>query len=379
MKTLQFKLCILLLISSTSLLAQKVNIYTKKIETNINTTALLKLTIGSVEIESSPDENFYIEYNLNFKNYSERKRKKTIKRFLEKVKIKADINNNHITLVDNTIFYLSNFYYPYWQKNDTVIENKITYKSKNIFLEEVKEKSKPTSVTSDIINRTTRFSEQQKKELINDIENKRKKMYTKSFVIKIPKNLKVTIDAKNAKVRINDNLSNKLSIRLSRGKLVAKNLSNNNNVIKVKDASFFVENINGGELSINNVRKGLIGSINEVNLSSEFSNFEIGEIKQNNTIKGFSNDIIIHNFSNSFKKFDVTLEYSKFRFFDLTNDYQLNIYGHNTIVDNNNDIKKSTSSKNNTKNAFFVKKSNNKNLSSGTINLNTNHSFIYIR
>jgi hypothetical protein len=294
------------------------------------------------------------------------------------------MSNNHITLLDksknNLYSKMFNNILQSLYKKDTTKRKIYTKKNKKDFIDELKEVKAPISFYNEFVKNNSRLSKIEKEKLINkhnNIERRKSKKY--DFTIKIPKNIELTIDAKNTIIRLNNHIENKLSIRLSGGKFIAKSFNNINNVIKVKDASFLVENINGGELSLNNVRKGLIGSINEMKLSSEFSIFEIGEIKQNNTIKGFSNDIMIHSFSNKFKQFGVSLEYSKFRFFNLTNDYQLNIYGHNTIVDNNNSIKKSTSSKNNTKTAFFVKNSNNKDLSSGTMNFNTNHSFIYIR
>jgi hypothetical protein len=84
MKTLQFKLWMLLLISSLTLVAQKENIYKKSYKTDKNTTALLKLTGGTVKIETSPDDNFYLEYNIEFNNYS--KRKKLLKKLTLKPK-----------------------------------------------------------------------------------------------------------------------------------------------------------------------------------------------------------------------------------------------------------------------------------------------------
>ena len=380
MKTLQFKLCILLLTSSLTLVAQKENIYKKSYKTNKNTTAFLKLTGGTVKVETSPDDNFYVEYNIEFNNYSKRKKKKII----EKIKIETKISNNHITLFDKSKSYRSsrifNNILQSLYKKDSTKRKEYIKKTKQDFIEELKEVKAPISFYNEFVKNNNRLSEIEKEKLINKHNNlKRRKNNNKDFIIKIPKTIELTIDAKNTIIRLNNHLENKLSVRLSGGKFIAKSLSNNSNVIKVKDAMFLVDNINGGELSLNNVRKGLINSLNKVNLLSEFSNLEIGEIKKNNIIKGFSNDILVHNFSKNFNQFNLTLEYSKFRFFNLTNDYQLNIYGYNTIVDNNSIIKKSTSSKNNTKAAFFVKNSNNENLSSGIMNFNANHSFIYIR
>ncbi len=377
MRTLQFKLWLLMFLSSATLLAQKENIYSKNFKTDKNTTALLKLKGGTVKIESSPDENFYVEYNVVFDNYPKRKKKGII----EKIEIEAQMSDNHITLVDKSKIYfnarlnamLGNLY-----KKDTSIVKNYNKKSKQDLIEEIKEIRTPVSFYEELIKNSSRYSAKEKEELINKFNNRKKRSYNKSFIIKIPTNIELTIDAKNTIIRLANNLENKLSVRLDGGKFIAKSLSNNSNVIKVKDALFLTENINGGEFALNNIKKGLIGSINNINLLAEFSNLEIGEVQQNNNFKGFSNDILIHNFSNNFNQFDLFLEYSKIHFFKLSHDYELNAIGYNTLVNIDNIIGKVAPQKSDKKEKFFVKERSGKGLFSGIMNFDLTHSFINI-
>lgn len=380
MKTLQYKIFLLIFITSTTLVAQKVNVYTKSFETNKNTTALLKLRGGAVKIKSSPDENFYIEYNYEFKNYSKRKREKLLKKFRKKIKLEVSIKNNHITLLKDSdypdSFYYNHFNFINRNKNDTYKEKKLKHKLKKMFLEEIKQKSNMSQYA--VFINSTNFSEERKKELIYNITNTKKRVYIKTFVIRIPKNLNTTIDAKNTNVRIYDDLKNELSIRINRGRFIAKSLNNNRNVIKVKDAVFIVEDVNGGDLTLNNVRKGLIGSLNEVKLSADFSNLEIGEIQKDNIFKGFSNEILMHNFFDNFSQFNLFSEYSKIHYFKLKKDYTLNVFGYNTVVNIGNSVKKSSFSKNEKKSKFFKIESTGKGVFSGMMNFDITHSFIYI-
>ncbi|MCL6293591.1 hypothetical protein [Jejuia spongiicola] len=377
MRTLQFKLWLLMFLSSATLLAQKENIYSKNFKTDKNTTALLKLKGGTVKIESSPDENFYVEYNVVFDNYPKRKKKGII----EKIEIEAQMSDNHITLVDKSKIYfnarlnamLGNLY-----KKDTSIVKNHNKKSKQDLIEEIKEIRTPVSFYEELIKNSSRYSPKEKEELINKFNNRKKRSYNKSFIIKIPTNIELTIDAKNTIIRLTNNLENKLSVRLDGGKFIAKSLNNNSNVIKVKDALFLTENINGGEFALNNIKKGLIGSINNINLLAEFSNLEIGEVQQNNNFKGFSNDILIHNFSNNFNQFDLFLEYSKIHFFKLSHDYELNAIGYNTLVNIDNIIGKVAPQKSDKKEKFFVKERSGKGLFSGIMNFDLTHSFINI-
>lgn len=377
MRTLQFKLWLLMFLSSATLLAQKENIYSKNFKTDKNTTALLKLKGGTVKIESSPDENFYVEYNVVFDNYPKRKKKGII----EKIEIEAQMSDNHITLVDKSKIYfnarlnamLGNLY-----KKDTSKVKNYNKKSKQDLIEEIKEIRTPVSFYEELIKNSSRYSAKEKEELINKFNSRKKRSYNKSFIIKIPTNIELTIDAKNTIIRLANNLENKLSVRLDGGKFIAKSLSNNSNVIKVKDALFLTENINGGEFALNNIKKGLIGSINNINLLAEFSNLEIGEVQQNNNFKGFSNDILIHNFSNNFNQFDLFLEYSKIHFFKLSHDYELNAIGYNTLVNIDNIIGKVAPQKSDKKEKFFVKERSGKGLFSGIMNFDLTHSFINI-
>ncbi|PIA78843.1 hypothetical protein BFR04_04750 [Gaetbulibacter sp. 4G1] len=377
MRTLQFKLWLLMFLSSATLLAQKENIYSKNFKTDKNTTALLKLKGGTVKIESSPDENFYVEYNVVFDNYPKRKKKGII----EKIEIEAQMSDNHITLVDKSKIYfnarlnamLGNLY-----KKDTSKVKNYNKKSKQDLIEEIKEIRTPVSFYEELIKNSSRYSAKEKEELINKFNSRKKRSYNKSFIIKIPTNIELTIDAKNTIIRLANNLENKLSVRLDGGKFIAKSLSNNSNVIKVKDALFLTENINGGEFALNNIKKGLIGSINNINLLAEFSNLEIGEVQQNNNFKGFSNDILIHNFSNNFNQFDLFLEYSKIHFFKLSHDYELNAIGYNTLVNIGNIIGKVAPQKSDKKEKFFVKERSGKGLFSGIMNFDLTHSFINI-
>lgn len=376
MKTLHFKLFLLMFLTSIAITAQKETIYTKSFKTNKYTTALLKLSGGLVEIELSPDDNFHAEYHIEFENFPERKKKGII----DKVKIEANINDNHIKLADKSEFHFYGRYFieNYLIKKNSTKEKTYIQKSKKSILEEINDNRLQKSLYVSLIKNSNNYSEKKKEELISRYEKKKKKRHKKTLVIKIPSSLNLTIDAKRTTIKINKSVQNNLSIRLNGGKFIAKLLSNQNNIVKVEDASFLVDEVNGGEFTLNNIKKGLIGSISKAKLSAEFSNLEIGELQKGNNFKGFSNNILIHNFSDDFEQFDLFLEYSKVHYFKLKNDYELNAFGYNTLVNIDNVRGKIPLFKGNEKSKFFTIKRKGKGLFSGTMNFDITHGFIYI-
>lgn len=364
-------------LTSSTFLAQKQSVYSKTFEINENATAFLKLSDGSVdvEIELSTDGKFHVDYDIDFKEYPKRKRDD----ILENIKVEAKMIDNHIMLSNESNSTYSSFSQKLLSglyKRKQAKKTKYYQKSKDSLLKEIKENILPKSFYIDFIEKSGAWNEKQKKRSINKYNKRDKKRFQKRFTIKIPSNLKLKINAENTTVRINNNLSNQLSIRLDKGKIFVKSLKNKNNIIKIKDGVFIAEEIKGGKLTLDNVFKGQIGSLTNVNLDTEFSNLEIGEIKKNNHFKGFKNEIIFHNFSDNFDEFNFTSEYSKLHYFKTDNNFLLSANGYNTMVTINDKIKKIANQKNGEKKIFFETKTN-KNGNSGKINLDIIHGFIY--
>ena len=268
-------------LTSSTFLAQKQSVYSKTFEINENATAFLKLSDGSVdvEIELSTDGKFHVDYDIDFKEYPKRKRDD----ILENIKVEAKMIDNHIMLSNESNSTYSSFSQKLLSglyKRKQAKKTKYYQKSKDSLLKEIKENILPKSFYIDFIEKSGAWNEKQKKRSINKYNKRDKKRFQKRFTIKIPSNLKLKINAENTTVRINNNLSNQLSIRLDKGKIFVKSLKNKNNIIKIKDGVFIAEEIKGGKLTLDNVFKGQIGSLTNVNLDTEFSNLEIGEIKK---------------------------------------------------------------------------------------------------
>jgi hypothetical protein len=337
MKTL-FKFTVLMLISSWSLQAQTETLYIKTYNTNENTTALLEFRGSSVEILESPDEKFYVEHTIEFINYPNRKKKAA----RERVKIESEFTNNQIKLVDKSKFNMYRFYQfntifgSMMMKSDKAV-NSYNYKEQSIVLKEISEAKKPVSSYMRYIQNSTRYSESEKTKMIEKEKKRKPKKYISKLVIKVPNNLILTINSKASTIRIKENLDNQISLRADGGRLYVENLKNQNNVIKIKDATLIAKTINGGELILDNTKRTVIGELKNVKLSSEFSQLEIGKIASNVEITDFTSKYLIHNFSNDFEALNMITEYSEVNLFLPKNKgYQLTTFGNYTkhFVDN---------------------------------------------
>lgn len=156
-------------------------------------------------------------------------------------------------------------------------------------------------------------------------------MHKSRFTIKVPDYLILKIRGNEAQIKMEDEMTNELSMDLDRGSFKAVSLSNIQNKIKVNYIRYFkVESIEGGDYTINNVNKVLIGSINGTRIHSEFSKFEIGEIQGGNIITDFNSEFWFYNWTQNFKRFNMYSEYSKINLFYPESKYSLSTFGLNT-------------------------------------------------
>lgn len=380
MKPLLFKCLLLMLITSTSVYAQKKQIYSKSFDVNTQTTAIFNLDDSAVVIESSDDDKVYLDYAIEFDGFSN----KEIDSLFEMIKVDAFIYDNRITLKANNIV-KSHQYFTYKGTGslftDNLLKSKkinnkdpIIRKSQDSILREVRAKNKVKPLDS-IGNR---FRIKEKDGTIKSLKELGGVKATKGqFVIKIPPYVKLTINAKVGYLTFIGDIKNELSVSLKRGKLKAQQLTNAYNQFKIEDAGFEVEELKNGDYTLNNISNGLIGGVNNAKITSEFSKIEIGEIAGGVTIVDFKSDYWFYNWSTDFKRFDLYSQYSRIHYFYPEADYSLKVIGNNTI----NDLGKvkinmqptSTGQKFN----MMERKPNSKSDFSGHINFDIVHGIIY--
>jgi len=335
MKQLFFKSLVLMFITSSNIYAQRKQVYSKVFDVNAQTTAIFNLDDSAVVIEPSNDDKVHLNYAIEFDGFSE----KEIDSLFDKIKVDASIYDNHLTLKLNNIV-KSQEYYTYNGTgslfiSDLLKSNKVNKKDtiirkfKDSILREIRVKYRGKQIDS-IGNW---FKIKEKDGAIKSLKEMGGVKITKGqFVIKIPSFVKLTINAKSAYITFNGEIENELSVSLKRGKLSAKQLTNRYNQFKIEEAGFEVEVIENGDFILNNISKGLIGSIYNTKITSEFSKIEIGEIQLNSRITDFKSEYWFYNWSADFKRFDLFSEYSKIHYFYPEADYSLKVVGNNTVT-----------------------------------------------
>lgn len=329
MKT-QFKLTFALLIIAQIIYGQNVNVYSKKIKTNKDTTVLIELNGETVQFVNSPDDTLYIDYDIEFKNFS----KKKIRDVIEEIKIDANAINNHITIKNSVKSNRMRFFSRYnsmFARNDST--QSVISKTKTNILDEIAEIKSYESFYLEYVKTKYKNDTERREKLLKKYNRfSSRKNNKRSFVIKLPKHIKLDISTKGTQIKFKNDFENEISLRLNNGRLYANKLSNTKNKLKVYNSIVLINALNGGELTFDNVKKSLIGSIDNVSLNSEFSKIEIGEIMTHVQITDFTSKFIIHNFLSSFKFFNMNTEYSEVNMFLPKNmSYYVETFGYDTV------------------------------------------------
>ncbi|MCK5402071.1 MAG: hypothetical protein KAJ28_10605 [Flavobacteriaceae bacterium] len=387
---LHFKLLFLMLITSITLQAQKHQIYSKSFDVNEQTTAIFNLDKTTVSIEESKDDKIHFDYNMEFINYS----KKEIDSIIDNINVGATMFENNITLQATSSNITPGGSYsvdePYNKiiighfmdiriaqqnslKSNSIKELNKIRKSKNLINKEINK-----NTYKNIDEFLKYFKSIDKKGKGKSITEKNVKAYLTYFVIRLPYYVKLSINGKGSNISFKNQIFNELIMDLDRGFFKAASLSNPYNKIKADYLTRFrVEEIIGGDYTLKNIIKGLIGSIENAEIVSEFSKIEIGEIGENVTITDFNSKYWFYNFSNNFKRFDIFSEYSKIHLFYPETDFSFEVFGNNTI-NHIDDIKiEMQPTRNGEKFHMMSRKANGKTHFSGAINFDIIHGVIY--
>jgi len=326
-----FNMFLIVILSSTIYAQQRnVEFYKNSFVTDQNTTAIINLTNTSIIIESSIDDQMHLNYIIEFDGFSEDE----IKERLSEINVKATQYDNHISLTAVSESQIPNSLIRFnsdrgislndtstWTKRDTIIR-----KSKDSLLKIIRQGTNPY-----FQNPLKHFKAINKDGGLDDIKESEIDIIKNLFIIKIPPTLKFNINAKDASIYILNDLANEISISQKGGALKAKKISNPYNKIKVSDATFEVEMLQGGDYEFVHINNAKIGSINDIKIISEFSKIEIGEIQEKVAVTDFNSTYWFYNWSENFRRFDLFSEYSKIHYFFPKSDYSFKAFGNNTV------------------------------------------------
>lgn len=376
-----FSFMVLTLITLMTLNAQKEKKFSKVFEVNKSTTMLINLDNSNIIIEPSTDGKVHINSNYAFDGYS----KKEIIKELKSKTIEANFNesSNHITLTANQIKRKNNMSYAYDGEMSLFLEgdlfgfndkkkNTIVRKSKDSILREIVSK-----YIEDVGFLRNRIKVKDKDGKVRNIGTRNTRISMNKFVVKIPPYVKLNISGKKSKINIYEDIINELNVNLKEGSFRGKSLINSNNKFKIKDATFRVESILGGDYTFNNLNRSKIGTLQQVNITSSFSKIEIGEIQKEVKLTDFGSRYWFYNFSKDFERFEMFSEYSIIHNFLPETDYSMRVFGYNTIMDTGENRIRMKRKKNKKKYIMFDFKRKNEGFYGGHINLDIIHSVIY--
>lgn len=310
--------------------AQTKQVFQKVLPAGTETKAIFNLKNTTVLIEPSTDGKMHFNYEVNFENYSN----KEIKKILEKISVSAEKFENTITLVSKNITKTPKVAFHYKAENGlTMTDDFFGFRKKDSLKVYRKSKDSLVKTMNDhaLKNFFDKFKELDDEGKPRRISKKNVKIIRSTFVIKVPPYVPLTISGTDTQITFADNIQNDIRLDVKRGFLRAEVLANKENYITVKDATCRIETVLGGNFVFNNVKNGILGSVEHAIITSEFSNIEVGVIGKDNRIKDFNSTYWFYNFTEDFERFNVFAEYSKLNLFYPETDYELSAIGHNTV------------------------------------------------
>lgn len=337
-------LILLMLITSTTLIAQRHRVIQKEFGVDKNTSIVLNLDNIAVAFEESTDGKIHFDYVMEFDGYSKKKRQVLIDNIKVEVtgsydvvslKAKSKSKIGVATMEFNTPHGISindsNFKLGFKSKKDS-----ITRKSKDSLLKEINLHTKlrfknPMKYIND------RFKMVDKNGKLKNVTKGSFKLLRSEFVIKVPPYVKLTINAKSSNLYFRNDIQNEVSITSKDGSIKAKSITNAYNKIEVEGASFEATKILGGDYIFKNVFAAKIGEVLQAKINSEFSKIEIGEIGKQTKITDFNSEYWFYNWHINFERFNLYSEYSKIHLFYPKTNHSMKTVGNNTknLIGNN--------------------------------------------
>jgi hypothetical protein len=298
----------------------------------IDENTILDVDIDNVSIvfEESNDHKVHLDYSIHFSKDSEEIQYKVFKG----IKAKSLKTNNKIKLDVQNSMYLGELYsldvdintYKehirgfYSRKK----KNELFYKSKDSILKEI---------DFSLGTYTDDFFKKLKLENLNKNYGKSPQKFKQSFIIKVPKSVKINIKALHSRVTFRYNIDFPIEINAFKTYFKLKKITSNKNRIILSNGIFQAEKVMGARLEFLDMRKVVIGDISNVNLVSETSKIQIGEIGKNVIFNDFNSKLHFYNFEENFTNFNLIGDYTNLNLYNVKeSNYSMNINGFNTTL-----------------------------------------------
>jgi hypothetical protein len=330
-----FKLTFVLFITVQVSLAQEFSkiemdeihtIYKENFSADANTTLVLNLKNTAAQVFLSPDDNVYIEYTMEFKNY----RKKIVESHLKRLIVSGKKEGDKITYTTkgknayyNRHYYLEDLLIGRYEKKDSIGSKKpkVVQKSLDSVLGEI--------INSENIWRNRLYGTLKIKPHVKKWK-KSDKISISKMVIKIPENIHVRATLENSDLVFMDDFYNSATMNVRNSKLKFKTVGNPLNIFDIDNGYFRALEVNSGNYSFVNTKHAIIGRLKNSQINSEFTKLEIGEIGKGNKVIDFNSEYFFYNWAKDFTHFNLKSEYSKIHFFYPEANHSLEVVGFNT-------------------------------------------------
>lgn len=329
----QFKLLLLILITSAIGNAQVKEIFNKSYDTKDLKSLNLQFNGTYVELSLSEDDKVHFDYTLEFENYS----KKELESKLNEIKAEATIKEEVLEFktsgseTKNDVSYSLETLYGIEFEGDFINfkeKSKREFrKSKQYFLA-INNSSRGKSLKEYLKN----LREVDKKGNKKKINTKNVKILRTKFSIKLPPKIMIRVMAENSNLVFKNDINNQLVVNARTTQLKFQSIQNPFNILDVVNGSFRANFLEGGSYKFTHVDEVQVAQLKKVNVDTEFSNIKVGEIAEKVRIVDFNSKFWFHNFSQNFREFQMSSDYSEINlFFPEKSEYVIETYGYNTV------------------------------------------------
>ncbi|ARV15891.1 hypothetical protein [Polaribacter sp. SA4-12] len=299
-------------------------------EIDKNTILDIDIDNASIVFEESNDNKVHLDYSILFDKDSEEIQYKVFKG----IKAKSSKVNNKINLDVKNSMYLGELYSLDVDINtykehirgfySNKRKNELFYKSKDSILKEI---------DFSLGTYTDDFFKNLQLDNPNKDYGKSSRKFKQSFIIKVPKNVKINIKALHSKITFLYNIEYPIEINAFKTYLKFKKITSNKNRIILSNGIFQVEKVIDARLEFLDMRKVVIGEVSNVNLASETSKIQIGEIGKNVLFNDFNSKLHFYNFGKKFTTFNLIGDYTDLNLYNVKeSNYSMNINGFNTVL-----------------------------------------------
>lgn len=376
MKPLFYKSLLLFLAFTGSVLGQKHTVLNKSFDVGSAKVLVLDLKNVPITIEESNDNMIHADFTIDFRKYDTEEMNSILKGINFK-NSKAE-QTFKIDLKSQEQVYERSFYTSYNAdlgliQMDSIFKRHLDSTGISMFILKKSKKKFLRQLDQRLKNKNIQFVYKK------DLKGKNVG-YETSFILKIPKQLKIKLNANYSYINLKSEKTFHLtSAILKKSVLEAETLINAK--INSKESDFWIKEIINSDFKFNDAKKIKIGQLKNSKIESELSKIEIGEIQQGVTIKDFNSSYYFQNYSDNFNNLTFNGEYSKVCLFGKEENYSLDVFGNNTAIELANGMKTTFGIKKNNEIDKLLSKKKKKfnNDYKGHIKVTITNGFVYLK